>query len=118
MIELNDVYDALSSRHDVKGFAYEDIFYCAKTGYNFLKTNLKEGADNDTLALEVAVAVAHYNFFLQTLTEPEKFESYRAGDITINADPTKALLREKAVRDDIIAAASSILKDGGFYCCG
>lgn len=118
MIDANAVYSRLASYHDTRDFPQEDILDCAQSGFNYVSSRLKAGVSNDALFLEAAAAVAHYYFFIRTLNNPEKYESYKVGDITVTNDPQKALEREKEMRDRALAEASSILIDGGFFCCG
>ena len=119
MITSSDVLNELCRNYDTSDYPQEDLLACCETGIRWVNARLKPGVDKkDPLVTQTAAAVAHYHFFVKTLTEPEKYESYRVGDITINSDPSKALEREKAIRDNALADAASILVDGGFYCCG
>lgn len=117
MITANDVLTVLCSNYDTADYPHEELLSCCKLGLSFVQERLKPGvaADNPLIA-ETAAAVAHYHFFVRTLTEPEKYESYRVGDLSITNDPTKALQREMIIRDDAILRAHSILQDGGFAC--
>lgn len=119
MITANDVFSTLCSNYDTSGYPQTDLLDCCKTALSWVRERLKKGVpDTHPLVAETAAAIAHFNFFVRTLSEPEKYESYRVGDITVNCDPSKALEREILLRDRAVADASSILTDGGFYCCG
>lgn len=119
MITADDVLTTLCSNYDTSGYPQEDLLSCCETGLSWVKRRLKKGvSESDPLIKQTAAAVAHFHFFIRTLTEPEKYESYRVGDITVNSDPSKALEREKMIRDNALADAASILVDGGFYCSG
>lgn len=117
MITANDVLTVLSSNYDTTDYPQEDLLACCQTGLNWVNSRLRRGvSESNPLITQTAAAIAHFHFFVRTLTEPEKYESYRVGDITVNSDPSKALEREKMLRDSAIADAASILADGGFYC--
>lgn len=117
MITANDVLTVLSSNYDTEGFPQQELLSCCELGLSFVNERLRVGVSPDNpLIAETAAAVAHYHFFVRTLSEPEKYESYRVGDITINNNPSKALEREMLIRDEAIARANTILEDGGFMC--
>ncbi len=119
MITANDVLAVLRSNYDTADYPETDLLYSCEYGLSWVNARLKKGVkDSDPLIKHTACAVAHFDFFVRTLTEPEKYESYRVGDVTVNCNPEKALEREKMLRDAALADASSILEDGGFYCCG
>lgn len=80
-----------------------------------VKRSLKRGVDeNDPLILETAAALARFELFCLLLGETERFKSYRAGDVTIQKDFEKEFEIEKRLRDEALANAADILKDGGF----
>ncbi len=119
MITSSDVLTQLSCNYDTSGYPEEELLSCCEAGLSWVNSRLKTNTSkDDPLIAQTAAAIAHYHFFVRTLTEPDKYESYKVGDITVNADPSKALEREKQIRDNAIADAASILVDGGFYCCG
>lgn len=117
MITANDVLTVLRSNYDTVDFPEDELLSCCELGLSYINEKLRSGvsADNPLIA-ETAVAVAHYHFFVRTMANPEKYESYRVGDITVNNSPTKALQREILIRDEAIARAHTILEDGGFAC--
>ncbi len=117
MITANDVLTVLCSNYDTADFPEEELLSCCELGLTFVQERLRKGvtASNPLIAV-TAAAVAHYHFFVRTLSEPEKYETYRVGDITVNNSPTKALQREIQIRDEALARANSILEDGGFAC--
>lgn len=119
MITASDVLITLCSNYDTSGYPQDELLDCCQAGLSWVRERLKKGVpDTNALITQTAAAIAHYHFFIRTLTEPEKYESYRVGDITVNCDPSKALEREILLRDRAVAEAASILTDGGFYCCG
>ena len=117
MITANDVLTVLRSNYDTADYPEEELLSCCELGLSYVNSRLRKGvsADNPLIA-ETACAVAHYHFFIRTLAEPEKYESYRVGDITVTNNPTKALEREMLIRDEALARAHTILEDGGFMC--
>ncbi|MBQ7860797.1 MAG: hypothetical protein IJ349_01165 [Clostridia bacterium] len=119
MITANDVLTVLRSNYDTVDYPDEELLSCCDIGLRWVNARLRsDTADDEPLIARTAAAVAHYHFFVRTLCEPEKYETYRVGDITINNNPSKALERETLLRDTAIAEAASILVDGGFYCRG
>ncbi len=117
MITANDVLTVLCSNYDTADFPEEELISCCDIGLRFVQERLRSGVSaNNPLIAETAAAVAHYHFFVRTLAEPEKYETYRVGDITVNNNPSKALQRETQIRDEALARAHSILEDGGFAC--
>ena len=119
MITANDVLTVLRSNYDTADYPNEELIPCCDAGLEWVNSRLKSDTQaEDSLIARTAAAIAHYHFFVRTLCEPEKYESYRVGDISITNNPSKALERETLLRDTAIAEASSILIDGGFYCCG
>lgn len=117
MITANDVLTVLCSNYDTSGYPQEELLSCCDLGLSFVKNRLRSGVSaDDPLITQTAAAVAHYHFVLRTLAEPEKYESYRVGDVSVTNNPSKALQREREIRDEALAAAHSILADGGFGC--
>lgn len=117
MITANDVLAILCSNYDTADYPENDLITCCNIGLRFVNENLRPGVSPDNpLIAETAAAVAHYQFFVRTQAATDKCESYRAGDISVNNNPTAALQREIQIRDDAIARAHSILEDGGFSC--
>ena len=117
MITANDVLTVLCSNYDTRDFPQNELIACCETGLNFINSRLRSGISaNDPLIAETAAAVAHYHFVVRTLAEPDKYESYKVGDVSITNNPTKALERERLLRDEAIARACTILEDGGFGC--
>ncbi len=117
MITANDVLTVLCSNYDTAGYPEGDLLSCCNIGLRFVNENLRPGVSPDNpLIAETAAAVAHYQFFIRTEDATDKCESYRAGDITVNNNPSKALQREIQIRDEALARAHSILEDGGFGC--
>ena len=81
-----------------------------------LRPRLREDAEEtDVRLLRLAAALARFELFSLLLGESERFASYKAGDITIQKDIQKELRFEQQLRDEALAAAAPILKDGGFY---
>lgn len=81
-----------------------------------LTPRLREDADpDDVRLLRLAAALARFELFSLLLSESERFSSYKAGDITIQKDLQKELKFEQQLRDEALAAAAPILRDGGFY---
>ena len=118
MINISDVYAALCTYESVKGISSEVLFPCCEQGLNWIKSNLKDSADeNDPLIISTAAALADFYFFLQRQSETDSYESYKVGDMTISRNAEKELALAEKKRDLALARAHSILRDGGFYFC-
>ena len=100
MITANDVLTVLRSNYDTADYPDEELIPCCDAGLEWVNSRLRSDAQaEDSLVIRTAAAVAHYHFFVRTLCEPEKYESYRVGDISITNNPTKALERETLLRE-------------------
>lgn len=117
MITANDVLTVLCSNYDTADYPESELLSCCSIGLRFVNENLRSDVSQDNpLIAETAAAIAHYQFFIRTADSTDKCESYRAGDISVNNNPSKALQREIQIRDDALARAHTILEDGGFAC--
>ena len=115
MITVADVLSALKLFSDTEGFSEEKLTAFSESGLNYVESRLKDGVNEaDPLILETACAVAHYNFFLGALSSSDRYENYKAGDMTIRRDIKKELQFEKEVLVAALAKAASILKDTEF----
>lgn len=116
MIEGIDVCALLKEYDAFSDVAIERLLTSSCRALALVKRNLKENVDeNDPLILETAAALARFDLFRLMLGETDRFASYRAGDVTIQKDILKEFRIEKELRDEALANASGILKDGGFY---
>lgn len=119
MIEVSDVLSCLMNYADIESYSEEQLYDSCERGLLWVKERLKPGCENsDTLITHTAAAMAHFFFYLSRLTEPDKYETYTAGDMTVRRNITKEMLYEAEIKNQAIAAASSILVDGGFFCYG
>ena len=82
MITANDVLTVLRSNYDTADYPDEELIPCCDAGLEWVNSRLKSDTQaEDSLVTRTAAAIAHYHFFVRTLCEPEKYESYRVGDI-------------------------------------
>lgn len=117
MINVSDVYAVLCTYESAKGYTGEELFPCCEQGLQWVKDNLRDGADeNSPLIAQTAAAVANFQLYLKNQTEADTYESYKVGDMTVSRNPEKELRLAERKRDLAIARAHSILRDGGFYC--
>lgn len=115
MVSVADVYNALTLYSDTEGFSEEQLTSYAESGLDFVKGRLRDDADEtDPLILRTATVVAHYNFFLGTISSSDRYESYKAGDMTIRRNLSKEFQIEKEVLMNALVDAASILTDKGF----
>lgn len=115
MITVPDVIGALSLYLDTKDCPAEKLTAFAAAGLDYVKSRLKDTADeNSPLIIETAAAVAHYHFFLGAISSSDRYESYKAGDMTIRRNIEKELRFEKEVLVASLTKAASILTDTEF----
>ena len=81
-----------------------------------LQPKLRAGTDPDDVRLLVlAAALARFELFSLLLSESDRFSSYKAGDITIQKNLQRELEFERSLKENALAEAAPLLKDGGFY---
>lgn len=115
MSDVSDVLSCLMNYADTESYAPEQLQLSCERGLKWVEDNLRPGADKESpLIAPTAAAIAHYYFFLTRLSETDKYESYTAGDMTVRRSIEKEMSFETRARDEAIAAAGSILRDGGF----
>lgn len=119
MIEAADVYTALSSYMDIASYSMTDVMPCCQKGLDWVNARLREGVDPDNpLIAETAAAIAHFFFFICRLTDGEKYENCKVGDVSYKRNIEKEFEFECRIKNQAVADAAEILKDGGFYCRG
>lgn len=119
MINVSDVYTVLCSYENTKDYTGDQLFPLCERALTWVKERLKDGVDeNDPLITQTAAAMAQFYLFIRCAKEIDFFESYKAGDMTVKRNPEKEMKLAIERRALAIAEASSILRDGGFYCCG
>lgn len=117
MIEVSDVYSLMTVYADTRTYAQQDIVPCCEKGLDWVNERLRDDVDPDNpLIAQTAAAMAHFYFFIFRLTDPEKYENCKVGDITYNRNIEKEFEFENRIRNQAIADAAEILRDGGFYC--
>ena len=115
MVSVADVCNTLKNYSDTEGFSESQLTSFAEAGLSFVKGRLREGADeNSPLILRTATIVAHYNFFLGTISSSDRYESYKAGDMTVRRNISKEFQIEKEVLMNALVEAADILTDKGF----
>ena len=115
MITVSDVIGALSLYSDTKDCSAEKLTAFATAGLDYVKSRLKDTADeNSPLIIETAAAVAHYHFFLGAISSSDRYESYKAGDMTVRRNISKEFQIEKEVMLNALCEAAEILTDKGF----
>ena len=119
MIQAADVYYSMSVFMDTRQYDEQDVMPCCQKGLDWVMARLQEGVDPDNpLITQTAAAMAHFYFFLCRITDPDKYENCKVGDVTYNRNIEKEFEFENRIRNQAIADAAEILKDGGFYCRG
>ena len=115
MADISNVLSCLMNYADLETYFPEKLQTYCERGLKWVEDNLKPGADKESpLIVPTAAAIAHYYFFLTRLSETDRYEAYTAGDMTVRRNIEKEMSFEFRARDEAIAAAKSILRDGGF----
>lgn len=115
MVSVTDVCNALKNYSDTEGVSESQLLSFAEAGLSFIKGRLRKDADEtDPLIIRTATVVAHYNFFLGTISSSDRYESYKAGDMTVRRSLQKEFQIEKEVLMNALVDAASILTDKGF----
>ena len=116
MIEAIDICAVLKENAAFASLSPETMLPVCDRALRALSLRLREGADGDDVRLlRLAAALARFELFSLLLAESDRFSSYKAGDITIQKDLQKELKFEQQLRDEALAEAAPLLKDGGFY---
>lgn len=119
MIQTSDVLTELMNYADIEGYSESQLCPSCERGLLWVQNKLREGVDEDNVLItHTAAALAHFFFFLCRLAEPDKYATYKAGDMSVSRNIEKEFEFEKNLRKEAIAAASEILKDGGFCFLG
>ncbi len=115
MADVSDVLTCLMNYADMESYNAKQLQTSCERGLTWVENNLRPNADKESpLIVHTAAALAHYFFFLTRLAETDRYESYTAGDMTVRRNLEKEMNFEARAKDEAIAAAASILKDGGF----
>ena len=116
MIEAIDICAVLKENSAFESIAPEAILPVCNRVLQALEARVREDADQDDVRLlMLAAALARYELITLLLSQSDRFSSWKAGDITIQKDLQKEMRFERELRDEALAAAAQLLKDGGFY---
>lgn len=116
MIEPTEVCAILKEHADLTDVPDEQLLPVCQRALNFVKSILKEDADSESPRVAaLAAAEARVQAFVRLLASPDRFSSYKAGDMAIQRDLEKEFSIEKAMRDEAFLKSADILTDGGFY---
>ncbi len=116
MVDVSDVLNCLMNYADTEPYNATQLQPSCERGLAWVENNLRVGADRESpLIVHTAAALAHYYFTLMRLTETDRYEAFTAGDMTVRRNPEREMKSEIRARDEAVAAACSILKDGGFF---
>ncbi len=117
MIEPTEVCAILKEYADLEDVSISELLPVCKRALTFVQSLLKDDVDcNLPQIAAVAAAQARLEVFHKMLSAPDRFKSYKAGDMTIERDLEKEFMIEKKVRDEVFLKNADILKDkGGFY---
>ena len=117
MIEPAEVCAILKEHADLEDIAVTELLPICKRALCFVRELLKKDVDCDSPRIAaLAAAEARFEVFHRMLAAPDRFKSYKTGDMTIERDLEKEFLIEKTMRDETFLKNADILEDkGGFY---
>ncbi len=116
MLDPTEVCAILKEHADLEDVPVTKLLPICKRALCFVESLLKEDVDSDSPRIAaLAAAEARVQLFVRMLSAPDRFRSYKAGDMTIQRDLEKEFAIEKALRDEAFLKSADILKDGGFY---
>ena len=116
MIEAIDICAVLKENAAFDSLSPEAMLPVCGRVLRALQPRLRENVEpDDVRLLRLAAALARFELFGLLLSETERFSGYKAGDITIQKDLQKELKFEQLLRDEALAEAAPLLRDGGFY---
>ena len=102
MVTVTDVYNALKNYSDTEGVSESQLTSFAEAGLNFVKGRLRDDSDENSPLI------------LRTISSTDRYESYKAGDMTIRRNISKEFQIEKEVLINALCEAADILTDKGF----
>lgn len=116
MIEATEVCGILKEHADLNDVPVTELLPVCERALNFVQSLLKENVDPDSPRIAaVAAAQARLLVFHRMLATPERFKSYKVGDMTLQRDLEREFKIEKAMRDEAFIQNADILEDGGFF---
>ncbi len=119
MITSSNVLDVLSAYSDLEDCNNSLLLAESEKALSWVTARLKDGIDeNNALIAHTAAAIAHYNLFIKRLSDTDRLDSYKAGDMTVKRNLKAELQLEQTLKESALADAAEILKDGGFFCIG
>ena len=115
-MNATDVFALLKGR---VGFPLpEDAIVLQECDRALQDVNARRRADvseNAPLVAQTAAALARYSLFLQSMSDADRFDSFKAGDLTVTRDSQKELSLERLILQEALARAAEILTDRGFF---
>ena len=99
------------------GQADDIIALLCQSGANKVEHLIRDDADRtDDRLIYAAASEAYYQWILNKKTAcDDVFESFRAGDITVENDNAVSIEAAKVIRDEAFSAISDLLDDRQFY---
>ncbi len=117
MIEPTEVCAILKEHADLEDIPATELLPVCERAISYVQSLLRDDADCDSPRIAaLSAAEARVEVFHKLLSAPDRFSSYKVGDMTIQRDIQKEFSIEKAMRDEVFLKNADILKDkGGFF---
>ena len=116
MLDPTEVCAILKEHADLEDVPVTQLLPICKRALCFVERLRTEDVDSDSPRIAaLAAAEARVQLFVRMLSAPDRFRSYKAGDMTIQRDLEKEFAIEKALRDEAFLKSADILKYGWFY---
>ena len=116
MIEALDLCAVLKENSAYEELEVAVLLPVCRRALDRVLRNLKQDVDeDDPLIARTAAALARFELFTLCRDEAARFSGFKAGDITIQKDLQKEFQMERTLRDEALAEAAPILRDGGFF---
>lgn len=117
MVEPAEVCAILKEHADLEDISVTELLPICKRALCFVQSLVKKDVDCDSPRIAaLAAAEARLEVFCKMLAAPDRFKSYKVGDMTIERDLEKEFLIEKTMRDKEFLKCTDILEDKGeFY---
>lgn len=115
-MDATDVFSLLKGRVAFTLPADETVLAECDRALQDVLARCKEGVSEDSPLIAVtAAAIARYQLFLRAMSDADRFETFKAGDLSVTRDSQKELELERLILEQALARAAEILTDRGFF---
>ncbi|MBR3554054.1 MAG: hypothetical protein IKN72_11815 [Clostridia bacterium] len=115
-MNATDVFGLLKGRVAFSLPADETVLSECDRALQDVIARCKPDVSEDTPLIAVtAAAIARYHLFLLTISDADRFDSFKAGDLSVTRDSQKELALERLLLEEALTRAAEILTDRGFF---